>query len=73
MGLLGVLTAMGFANVVLVASRDELPVDDLRRAAARQPLPTGVVPPSEVLARGAGAQPFSAASGDTAPSPAPPD
>ncbi|KGN35858.1 hypothetical protein N798_01055 [Knoellia flava TL1] len=72
-GLQGVLKAKGFGNVVLVASRDELPVDDLRRAAARQPLPTGVVPPSEVVARSAGAQPFSAASGDTAMSPAPPD
>lgn len=72
-GLHHVLKAKGFGNVVLAASREALPVEALRRAAARQPLPTGVVPPSEVLARGGGAQPFRATSGDTSESPAPPD
>ena len=71
-GLHQVLKGKGFGNVVLAASRDALPIDAMRRAAARQPLPTGVVAPSEVLARGGGAQPFSAALGDTADSPAPP-
>ncbi|KGN41516.1 spermidine synthase [Knoellia aerolata] len=67
-----VLKSKGFGNVVVAASRDPLPVDALKRAAARQPLPTGVVGPREVLARSAGAVPFSEAAGDTAPSPAPP-
>lgn len=71
-GLHHVLKGKGFGNVVLAASRAALPVDALRRAAARQPLPTGVVPPAEVLARGGGAYPFSAVAGDTSESPEPP-
>lgn len=67
-----VLKSKGFGNVVLAASREAMPVDALKRAAARQPLPTGVVAPREVLARSAGAVGFSAARGDTSPSPAPP-
>lgn len=70
-GLHHVLKGKGFGNVVLVASRAPLPIDELKRAAARQPLPTGVVAPREVLARGAGAYPFSAEAGETAASPAP--
>ncbi|WP_404385466.1 fused MFS/spermidine synthase [Knoellia locipacati] len=72
-GLHHVLKAKGFGNVVLAASREALPIDAMRRAAARQPLPTGVVAPGEVLSRAAGAYPFSAARDDTAQSPAPPD
>lgn len=72
-GLHHVLKGKGFGNVVLAASRDSLPLDAMRRAAARQPLPTGVVAPSEVLARAGGAYPFSAERGDTSESPAPPD
>lgn len=72
-GLHHVLKGKGFGNVVLAASREALPLDAMRRAAARQPLPTGVVPPSEVLSRASGAAPFSAAANDTAQSPAPPD
>ncbi|MFW5471181.1 spermidine synthase [Knoellia sp. CPCC 206435] len=68
----GVLKSKGYGNVVLLASRDALPVDDLMRAAARQPLPTGVVAPRQVLERSASTAPFSAAAADTAPSPAPP-
>lgn len=72
-GLHHVLKGKGFGNVVLAASREALPLDAMRRAAARQPLPTCVVPPGEVLSRAAGAYPFSAAAHDTAESPAPPD
>lgn len=67
-----VLKAKGFGNVVLAASRERLPVDEMMRAAARQPLPTGVVAPREVTARSAGAVPFSETGGDTSPSPEPP-
>ena len=67
-----VLKGKGFGNVVLAATRGPLPLFEMRRATARLALPTGVVGPGEVLSRGAGAHPFSAASGDTADSPAPP-
>ncbi|KGN36207.1 spermidine synthase [Knoellia subterranea] len=72
-GLHHVLKGKGYGNVVLAASRGPLPLFEMRRATARLPLPTGVVGPDEVLSRGAGAQPFSEATGDTAWSPAPPD
>ncbi|KGN34250.1 spermidine synthase [Knoellia sinensis KCTC 19936] len=72
-GLHHVLKGKGYGNVVLAASRGPLPLFEMRRATARLALPTGVVAPDEVLSRGAGAQPFSAAANDTAWSPAPPD
>ncbi len=71
-GLHQVLKGKGYGNVVLAASRHPLPLFEMRRGTARLPLPSGVVPPAEVLSRSAGAQPFSAARGDTADSPAPP-
>lgn len=71
-GLHHVLKGKGFGNVVLAASRGPLPLFEMRRATARLALPTGVVPPAEVLSRGANAIPFSAAAGDTADSPVPP-
>ncbi|MFC7491004.1 MULTISPECIES: spermidine synthase [unclassified Knoellia] len=71
-GLHHVLKGKGFGNLVLAATRRPLPLFEMRRATARLALPTGVVGPTEVLSRGAGAYPFSAAAGDTADSPAPP-
>lgn len=71
-GLHQVLKGKGFGNVVLAASRGPLPLFDMRRATARLALPTGVVPPAEVVSRGSNAIPFSSAAGDTADSPAPP-
>jgi spermidine synthase len=71
-GLQQVLKNKGFGNVVLTASRDPLPLFDMRRATARVPLPTGVVAPAEVLARSAGAYPFSVEADDTSQSPVPP-
>lgn len=71
-GLHHVLKGKGYGNVVLAASRGPLRLFEMRRATARLALPTGVVPPNEVLSRGPNASPFSAAVGDTADSPAPP-
>ncbi len=65
-----VLKGKGYGNVVLAASRGPLPLFEMRRATARLALPTGVVPPTEVISRGANA-PVPVA-GDTSDSPAPP-
>lgn len=71
-GLHHVLKGKGYGNVVLAASRGPLPLFELRRGTARLALPTGVVPPAEVLSRAPGAKPFSTATGDSADSPVPP-
>ncbi|HLM90186.1 MAG TPA: fused MFS/spermidine synthase [Streptosporangiaceae bacterium] len=66
----GVLRGRRFGNLVLVASREPLPVDRLTRLAAADPIP-GRVRHGEELARfTAGAKPVTDA--DASPSPAPP-
>ena len=66
----GVLRGRRFGNLVLVASREPLPVDRLTRLAAADPMP-GRVRHGEELARfTAGAKPVTDA--DASPSPAPP-
>jgi spermidine synthase len=71
-GLHEVLKGRRFGNVVLVGSRSPLDLYTLRRAAASAPLPTGVVPGTDLERRVPGARPFSTAAGDTSPSPEPP-
>lgn len=66
-----VLKGRRFGNLVLVAGAQPLPVAELRRAAASQPLPTGVLDGPELRRRAPGARPFTDA--DPKPSPAPPD
>ena len=67
-----VLKGKRYGNLVLVASRDTLDVDALRRAAVREPWPTGVLAAADLSRRVPGARPFVAATGDVAPSPEPP-
>lgn len=66
-----VLKGKRYGNTVLVASRTPIDAYDLRRAAARQPLPTGVQTGADLARRHPGARPFRV--GDTAPSPEPPE
>lgn len=72
LGLHEVLKGKRFGNLVLVASATPLDLFTLRRATASAPLPTGVMTWEEVTRRRPGARPFSAADGDTAQSPEPP-
>lgn len=65
-----VLKGKRFGNTVLVASRAPLDLYDLRRAAARQPLPTGVQTGDDLRRRHPGARVFR--EGDTERSPEPP-
>ncbi len=71
-GLHEVLKGKRFGNLVLITSRAPLDLYTLRRAAASAPLPTGVMTWDEVARRRPGSRPFSAAAGDTARSPEPP-
>ena len=59
-----------FGNLLVVASRHEVPSAALRRRAAGSPFPYSVLGPAEVTSRLAGGTPFTA--DDTQPSPAPP-
>jgi spermidine synthase len=72
-GLHEVLKGRRFGNVVLVGSGAPLDLYTLRRATASAPLPTGVLPGSDVARRVPGARPFRAATGDVAASPEPPE
>ena len=72
-GLHEVLKGKRFGNLVLVASTAPLDLWTLRRATASAALPTGVMAWDEVERRRPGARPFSAAEGDTASSPEPPE
>lgn len=67
-----VLKGKRYGNLVMVATREALDVDALRRAAAREPWPTGVLTAADLSRRAPGARPFVAATGDVAPSPEPP-
>lgn len=67
-----ILKGRRFGNLVLVAGRDPIDLDGLRRAAAREPWPTGIFTSGELARRAPGARPFVAATGDLAPSPEPP-
>jgi hypothetical protein len=58
---------------VLVGSTTPVDLWTLRRAAASAPLPTGVLSWDDVARRRPGARVFSAADGDTASSPEPPE
>ncbi|MGA9716082.1 MAG: fused MFS/spermidine synthase [Aeromicrobium sp.] len=60
-----------FGNLLVVASRHEVPSAALRRRAAGSPFPYSVLGPAEVASRLAGGTPFTA--DDTEPSPAPPN
>lgn len=71
-GLHEVLKGKRFGNLVLVASTRPLDLWTLRRATASAPLPTGVLDWPELSRRTPGARPFTAATGDVAPSPEPP-
>ena len=53
-----VLKGRRFGNVVAVASFEPLPLDELRRAAARAALPTGLWSGGDLQRRFAGARPF---------------
>lgn len=64
-----VLKGRRFGNVVLVASALPLPVPELRRAAASQPLPTGVLNGPELTRLAPGAQPFTDADAESSPTP----
>ena len=72
-GLHEMLKGRRFGNTVLVASTQPLQLAQLRRSAAGAALPTGVLAGTELDRRVAGAHPFSAAGGDTSPSPEPPE
>ncbi len=72
-GLHEVLKGKRFGNLVLVGSTGPLDLWTLRRATASAALPTGVLSWDELERRRPGAQPFSAAEGDTASSPEPPE
>jgi spermidine synthase len=72
-GLHEVLKGKRFGNLVLVGSTGPLDLWTLRRATASAALPTGVLSWDEVERRRPGARPFSAAEGDTASSPEPPE
>ena len=67
-----VLKGKRFGNLVLVGSASPLDLWTLRRATASAALPTGVLSWDDVVRRRPGARPFSAADGDTASSPEPP-
>ena len=72
-GLHEVLKGKRFGNLVLVGSTTPVDLWTLRRAAASAPLPTGVLSWDDVARRRPGARVFSAADGDTASSPEPPE
>jgi spermidine synthase len=72
-GLHEVLKGRRFGNLVLVGSATPLDLYTLRRAAASAPLPTGVLPGTDLARRVPGARPFSIAAGDTSASPEPPE
>ena len=72
-GLHEVLKGKRFGNLVLVGSTAPVDLWTLRRAAASAPLPTGVLSWDDVARRRPGARPFTAADGDTAASPQPPE
>jgi spermidine synthase len=72
-GLHEVLKGKRFGNLVLAGSTAPLDLYTLRRATASAVLPTGVLPGGDVRRRVPSARAFSAAAGDTAPSPEPPD
>lgn len=72
-GLHEVLKGKRFGNAVLVATTGPLDLWSLRRATASAPLPTGVLAGADLERRVAGARPFTTATGDVAPSPAPPE
>lgn len=59
-----------FGNLLVVASRGEVPSANLRRRAAGSPFPYSVLGPAEVASRFAGGTPFTA--DDAEQSPAPP-
>lgn len=59
-----------FGNLLVVASRADVPAADLRRRAAGSPFPYTVLGPDELSSRLGGGAPFTAE--DTEPSPAPP-
>lgn len=65
-----VLKGRRFGNAVAVASSAPLPLDELRRAVARAPLPTGLWTRPELDRRARGARPFVGA-GEKSPSPPP--
>jgi spermidine synthase len=68
-----VLKGKRFGNLVLLGSVSPVDLWTLRRATATAALPTGVLSWDEVERRRPGARPFSAADGDTASSPEPPE
>jgi spermidine synthase len=72
-GLHEVLKGKRFGNLVLAGSTGPLDLWTLRRATASAGLPTGVLSWDEIERRRPGARPFSAAEGDTASSPEPPE
>ncbi len=72
-GLHEVLKGKRYGNLVLVASSSPLDLYTLRRATASAALPTGVLPGADVRRRLPSARRFSAAEGDTAASPDPPE
>ena len=65
-----VLKGKRFGNAVALASATPLPVEELRRAVARAPLPTGMREGVELERLGGGAKPFV---DDSERSPVPPD
>ena len=66
-----ILKGRRFGNYVLAATRDELPLPELTRRAARAVAPAGVWLPDKVAALARSARPLTDA--DSQPSPAPPD
>lgn len=64
-----VLRGRRFGNVVLMAGRTELDIDELRRQMARQPFPAGVRHGEELDRKFRGAKPFRGADNATSPEP----
>jgi spermidine synthase len=65
----GVLKGRRFGNVVLAASRGQLPTTEIRRAAARAAFPRTVHSGAAITALGSGAAPFTDADGVRSPEP----